>query len=330
MKQMAENGFNSMHLWGGCLKRDKNKKQLPELDLDKLRACFDGAKAADLKVIISLGGLIQNNPESPFKKFDLTDDQFVAMIEQVVRFTRTRPELLSYEIVDEPEFFVAPEWTERVYKAIKALDPYHPSAINTCRGARSALTYASSADILGVDYYPGGYWPASTVGPLTSEVVHLTNYKPVKMWIQGYKIFKPRAPTPEELKMMTWSMLARGSSMLFYFIGRPKKELWDAQGLCAREIRALTPAVAAGRRETLKVSADGVYGSLRRAKGGWWVIAVNETGKPTDAIIDLSNKAFNGTVTVLFEGRQQKVAGGLIKDNFKAFERHVYYYEMSK
>ena len=326
MGQMATNGFNSMHLWGAFLKRDEKNRQIPEFDLDKLRACFAGARESGLKVLLSLGALVQNNPDSPFRKFDLSDDKRITLIQEVVRCVRGRAELLGYEVVDEPEFFVAPEWTERLYRVVKALDPYHFVTVNNCRGARSTLTYARSSDTAGVDYYPCGVWPAGTVGPLTSEVVHLAGHRPVKMWVQGYKIFKPRAPTPDELKMMSWSMLARGASTLFYFIGRPRKELWQAQGECARHIRSLTDAVAAPHRIVLETKgpSGSVYASFRRRGGRWWVIAVNEGDQPCEVVLALPDDIANGTVRVLFEDRRLEVARGLIRDRFTPFGRHVY------
>ena len=326
MTQMSANGFNAMHLWGGFLKRDEKNRQTAELDLGKLRACFDGARESGLKVILSLGALIQNNPNSPFHKFRLSDDERITFIEQIVRCVRGRAELLAYEIADEPEFFVAPEWTERIYRAVKGMDPYHLVTINNCRGARSTLTYARSSDTAGVDYYPCGVWPAGTVGPLTSEVVHLAGDRPVKMWIQGYKIFKPRAPTPEELKMVSWSMLARGASALFYFVGRPEKDLWEAQGECAREIRSLTDAVAASRRDPLrtKLPSSSVYASLRQSRGRWWVIAVNEGAKPCESALVMPGDVSDGPVQVLFEGRRLTIDGGFLRDRFAPFGRHVY------
>ena len=326
MSQMAANGFNTMHLWGGFLQRDEKNRQIPKLDLDKLRACFEGARESGLKVILSLGVLVQNNPNSPFHKFELTDNERIALMERIVRCVRGRAELLAYEIADEPEFFLAPEWTERIYRAVKALDPYHLVTINNCRGARSTLTYARASDTAGVDYYPCGVWPVGTVGPLTSEVVHLAGYRPVKMWVQGYKIFKPRAPTPAELKMMTWSMLARGASALFYFIGRPGKELWEAQGECAREIRELTNAVAAPERNSLTVTCpeNSVYASLRRNRGRWWIVAVHEANQPCESTLVMPEDISDGTLQVLFEDRHVEVEGGILRDHFAPFARHVY------
>lgn len=327
MRQMSANGFNTMHLWGGFLRRNEAGEILPELDLQKITACFDGAADAGLKVIVSLGPLVQNNPKSPFRKLVLADAEHLGLITELVRHLRTRTELLAYEIADEPEFFVAPEWLERVYREIKRLDPYHLVTINNCRGARSALTYGHASDMLGGDYYPVGKWPPGTVGPLADELVHFAGHKPVKMWVQGYKVFNPRAPTPDELRMMTYSMLARGASALFYFIGRPEPALWDAQGQCAREVRRLTDAVAADHRERLVVepAGSGVYASFRSAPAGWWIVAVNEGRDAVEVTVELPSGVSQGGAEVLFESRRVPVDGGRIADSFAPFQRHVYH-----
>ncbi len=325
MGTMADGGLNTMHLWR-VLKRDENGQKLEELDFDTIASCFAAAQSNDLKMIISLGELIQNNPNSPFFYGSWTDSERLNLITQMVAFVQNRHELLGYEIADEPEWFVAPEWLETVYQTIKNTDPYHPATINNCRGARSILNYARASDTAGVDYYPCGRWPASTVGALTEEVVKFGACKPVKMWIQGYKISNPRAPTPAEIKGMTYMMLARGASAFFYFIGIPEESLWQAQSECAQELSALADVVAADRREPLvTVPSDSpVYASFRDNGKEQWVIAVNESDSAVDASIALPNDMTNRNVIVLFEGRTAVLESGEIMEHFQPWERHVY------
>ncbi len=331
-KWMADNSFNAMHLWGGFLNKEKEKAKIAELDLDTVKACFDYAAKNNLMVIVSLGAIVQNEPSSPFYKFKISDNQRLRLIERLVRFLSSHKQLLGYEIADEPGFFVSPEWLERIYKRIKRIDPYHLVTINNCRGARSSLTYFNASDTVGIDYYPAGNWPVSTVGPLTSELVRFAQYKPVKMWIQGYKIFNPRAPSPAELKMMTWSMFARGSAALFYFIGKVPKKLWDAQGECAREITSLTQAVSSYQRKTLTVEPKDakVYVSYRSNYESSWIIAVNENNKPADVEIHLPAKFKYGKAKVLFENRTIDIKDNRIKDYFVSFQRHIYKIDSEK
>jgi hypothetical protein len=285
IKQLKENGFNAMHLWGGYLKKGKQA----ELDLEQVREIFDAAAQADLKVIISLGGLIHNEPTSPFLKYQLCDQQRLDIIKQLVLVLRDRPEFLGYDIADEPEFFVSPQWLKRIHDMIKEHDPWHLVTVNNCRGSRSTMNFRHASDTLGIDYYPSGKCPAGTYGPLTSELVDIAKYQPVKMWVQGYKIFNPQEPTADEIKMMSMSVMARGASSLFYFIGRPKPALWDAQGESARELIELTDAIAAPERQALDVLPHDakVYATLRQGDHAIWVWVVNESDQPVDCRIRL-------------------------------------------
>lgn len=329
MREMKKNGFNTIHLWGGYLKRDENKKRLPELDLKTLGACFDAASTNGLKVIISLGTITQNNPASPFIAFNLTDQQRIDLILKIVNFLKDKEALLGYEIADEPEWFVAPDWLKKVYNAIKKVDPGHLVTINNCRGARSTISYARASDIAALDYYPAGKWPVSTVGPLTSEIVSLAGFRPVSMWVQGYKIFNPRAPLPEEIIMMSYSMFARGASELFYFIGRPKPTLWAAQKQCAREITSLTDAAAAEQKLQLKtVPKSKIYASLRLSDTEGWIIAVNESDKKIITSIILPERIIPENTVVIFESRKISAKNGIISDTFDPFARHVYNWKL--
>ncbi len=328
MREMAKNGFNTIHLWGGYLKKDKNKKLLPELDQETLHACLDSAATNNLKVIISLGTITQNNPASPFIKFNITDQQRINLILEIVNSIKNQDALLGYEIADEPEWFVAPDWLEKVYKAIKQIDPGHLVTINNCRGTRSIISYARASDIASLDYYPIGKWPAATVGPLTSEIVSIAGYRPVSMWIQGYKIFNPREPLPAEVIMMSYSMFARGASELFYFIGKPKPSLWAAQTQCAREITSLNKAAATRQKFSLTtIPKSNIYASLRISDYEGWIIAVNESDKAITANIVLPAGITPENISVLFESRRILTRNNQITDKFMPFARHVYHWK---
>lgn len=332
MRAMAENNFNAMHLWGGYLKRDKNNKtsETLEFDFDKLHKCFDGAAQNNLKVIISIGPLVGHNPASPFIKWrSLTDSERIALIKQLVMQIKDRKELLSYEIFDEPGFFESPEWLERIYQVIKEIDPYHLVTVNNCRGARSVLPYVNASDMVGIDYYPIGKEPAGSVAPLTDELVHFADWKPVKWWIQGYKIFNPQAPSPAEIKAMTYMTAAHGATSFFYFIGKPRAELWQAQGESAKELRDITEAVTADYSQKLDIQpADSsVYASWRVKDNKHWIIAVNESSTKQQVSIILPDELRGKKMQIsrVFEKQQQVVySDGCIKADFAPLERQVF------
>ncbi|MFG0250108.1 MAG: cellulase family glycosylhydrolase [Phycisphaeraceae bacterium JB051] len=323
IKQLKANGFNAMHLWGGYLKKGKQA----QLDMEQVRAIFQAAADADLKVIISLGGLIHNEKSSPFLKYDLSDQQRLDIIKQLVLELRDKPAFLGYDIADEPEFFVSPHWLKRIYDMIKEHDPWHPVTVNNCRGARSTMNFRLASDTLGIDYYPSGKWPAGSYGPLTSELVEIAKYQPVKMWVQGYKIFNPEEPTADEIKMMSYSVMARGASSLFYFIGRPKPVLWQAQSESSKELIELSDAIAAPFRQDLDVKPanTNVYATLRQGEQATWVIVVNESGEAVDCRIQIPDRSLSiASWKAVFPPMQTSTKADEIPCQLPAWGRQVF------
>ena len=126
--------------------------------------------------------------------------------------------------------------------------------------------------------------------------------------------------------MMTWSMLARGASSLFYFIGKPPAELWAAQGRCARDIIALTDAATAERRAPLRVApvGSGVYADFRETPEAYWIIAVNEGEHEAMVDLHLPESANAEMAEIWGEGRNVTIENGILRDSFAPFSHRVY------
>ncbi len=331
MREMAQNHFNAMHLWGGYLKRDKKNKLLKtfEFDFEKLNRCFDGAAKNNLKVMISIGQLVGHNPKSPFLRWNfLTNNKRITLIKELVTNTKNRKELLGYEIFDEPGFFESPEWLEKIYKVIKEIDPYHLVTVNNCRGSRSVLPYINASDMVGIDYYPIGKEPASAVAPMTDDLVYFADWKPVKWWIQGYKIFNPKAPTPTEIKAMTYMTAAHGATSFFYFVGKPEAKLWLAQGESAKELRFISDALTADYSQKLKTLPvkSPVYASYRKNNNKHWIIAVNESSENQQVSITLpeSLQKKNLQISRVFDQQPVIFSDGTIQADFPPLGRQVF------
>lgn len=131
---------------------------------------------------------------------------------------------------------------------------------------------------------------------------------------------------------MTYSAIARGSTAIFYFVGRPERSLWEAQGKCAREIIALTPALSTYHRTTLNPESDGpeVYASLHYDDNAIWIISVNESNKSGKSKIILPFSSLPEKAQVLFETRNIEIISNAIADFFGPFEKHVYKITLNK
>ena len=329
IKALADAGFTALHVWGGFLERGEDGKRLPRLGLTRVVDALDRAAEHGMMAFLSIAPLVQNHSRSPFRKLDITDEERLRLLDELVDSLRDHPALLGYESVDEPEFFVDPDWLARVRSRVKARDPFHVVTINNCRGARSCLNYGRATDMIGTDYYPCGKWPVHSMGPLLEEVVDFARYKPAKCWIQGYKIFNPRAPTAAEVKAMSYMALARGVTALFYFIGRPADPaLWAAQRECAAEIRQLAPALVRGPPASLPSSTpdDPVHAASFDDGRCIYVLAVNQRDRFADGALRVPACPEGATWDVLFEDRQVPAQRAGILDRFAPFERHVYRY----
>ena len=222
---------------------------------------------------------------------------------------------------------VAPiDHPDLIQAVIKKADPYHLVTLNGCRGARNLLQFLRASDLVSIDYYPSGKWPAHTVVPITEEMNRFPGYKPLRWWIQAYEIFNPEPPTKDEIIAMTYMVWAHGTSSVLYFIGIPDGELAEAQEICGRENLLLADAITAPYREELKVNGNttspGVYASLRKKNGKIWIITINQSDIAQKVSIELSG--IPGQVKSLFDSRAVNVTHGRIEASYLPWERKVF------
>lgn len=323
MKSYQAMDFNTLQVWGGYYTIDKDGIHF---DKAKLKEIFANAEKYELKVILYMGHWVGHAPHSPFVPFKFTDDYRISKVRELVNLVKDEKSLLAYEPYDEPEFFVAPEYLEKIYHEIKAIDPYHLVTLNGCRGARNVLQFLRGSDIVSIDYYPSGKWPAYTVVPVTEELVSFAGYKPVRWWIQSYQIFNPAPPTKEEIIAMTYMTWAHGTSAILYFIGVPPEPLASAQVECGKENLILSDAITAPYREKLSVIGSkaklGVYASLRRNKGKTWIISVNQSAVTENVLIEIPN---NPTKVInLLTNKEVVLKDGKLDLEYAPWERMIF------
>lgn len=323
IQQYEKLNFNTLLVFGGYYKIDEKGIHF---DRDIIRELFQYAQDYGVKVILGMGEWLGNAPHSPFVKHKFSDEYRIAKVQELVELIKTEKSLLGYEAYDEPEWFMAPEYLEKIYAVIKKADPYHLVTLNGCRGARNLLQFLRASDLVSIDYYPSGKWPAHTVVPITEEMNRFPGYKPLRWWIQAYEIFNPEPPTKDEIIAMTYMVWAHGTSSVLYFIGIPDGELAEAQEICGRENLLLADAITAPYREELKVNGNttspGVYASLRKKNGKIWIITINQSGIAQKVSIELSG--IPGQVKSLFDSRAVNVTHGRIEASYLPWERKVF------
>ncbi len=323
MQQYKEFDFNTLLVFGGYYTIDETGIHI---NAETVRELFHSAQENNFKVILGMGEWLGNAPHSPFVKHQFSDEYRIGKVRELVELVKDEKSLLGYEAYDEPEWFIAPEYLEKVYRVIKEADPYHLVTLNGCRGARNILQFLRMSDLVSIDYYPSGKWPVNTVVPITEEMRNFAGYKPLRWWIQAYEIFNPAPPTKAEIVAMTYMVWAHGASSVLYFIGVPAGELGEAQAECGRENLLIADAITAPYRKELKVDGNtvplGVYASLRTKNGKSWLITVNQC----DAVQNVSIAIPGAPVRVnsIFENKAVELNNGKIEAAYQPWERKVF------
>ncbi len=236
---------------------------------------------------------------------------------------RDHPALLCWYVFDEPSGERFAE-ADRRLKLAHELDPDHPALINYL----SDKLTGHMGDIYSTDIYPipHGLPLHAIQGTAAMAAAAKPEHKPVWIWLQGtgYAYWMDREPTPRELSCMVYGSLIAGARGIYYFAQIPRsRECWaEMRALCV-ELARLAPVL--GSTDPAPAAAcdnKAIMVAGYRQGGATWVVAANTSREPCEARLKIPGKATG--VTVVFEGRKLKAAGGVWTDRFGAYERHVY------
>lgn len=330
IRGQAANEFNHIHIWSGFAKFVKTPNgRVPELRPDDLLQMLDTAHDAGMTVTVNLSHWLSINHfhQERFQNKDLTDEQIFERALQAVRVAREHPALLTWHLLDEPNpAYCTPEWTQRIYDAVRSEDPYHPAEINVCGTGRNMLAYTGGSDLMSIDIYPVPTSHIGVIAPHTRFMWLADDWRPVRWWIQSFANL--REPTATEESCMTYQAIVEGMRFLLFYNYRPTSwAAWSGLGRIAREVRDLRPALITERADVAVATAGGesrVIASLHRTGDQVWVIAVNCDTEPVEAKLTLPLDCVDATAEVMFEGRRVTCDRRILKDLFEPMARHVY------
>ncbi len=249
------------------------------------------------------------------------------------------------------------------YAKLRAQDPTRPIMLNLGQGVANDawkgrgpqgklddyLTYTRGGDIVSFDVYP-------VAGLDRPDGAEFLWYVPKGVdrlfkWTDGKKIIwnciecthigdaKTKA-TPHQVRAEVWMALVHGSRGLIYFVHQfqPKFNehalLDDPEMLAAvtalnRQIHELAPVL-----DSPRVVSGGVVQSsvadvpidlmVKRANGSTYVFAVGMRNKPAQGSFELRDLPGDGRAEVLGEGRTIDVRDGRFRDDFAAYDVHLY------
>lgn len=330
----AANGFNHIHIWSGFAEFvDTGNGRAPELRPDDLLTMLDAAHEAGMTVTVNLSHWLSINHfhQERFQNPDLTDAEIIERAVETVRAARNHPALLTWHLLDEPSpSYCSPEWTQRIYDAVKQADPYHPAEINVCGTGRNMLAYTGGSDLMSIDIYPVPTAHIGVIAPHTRFMYLADAWRPVRWWIQSWASL--RETTALEESCMTYQAIVEGTRFVLFYNYRPSSwAAWSGLGDIAREIRELRPALIVERADVAVETPEGegrVIASLHRTGDQVWVIAVNRDRVPVEAGLTLPLDCMDAGAEVLFESRRVTCAGRVLEDTFGPMARHVYRFDL--
>lgn len=245
LQRIADAGFNCVMPYG-----------LLHGSEERARAYLDAAQAAGLKVIASVKDFYDNTHYRPESALGETDA--ASMTRRAVEAFRGHPALLAWYVNDELPVSYHDVLRER-YRQVRRLDPDHPCwAVLYQVGELS--DYLDTTDILGTDPYPVGRGPLAMAGDWTRRTREAAGERAAVWQVpqahdwSNYDADRPAAaPTLEQMRCMTYAMLAEGATGLIYYsffdLRRDKlgfETRWADMTALAAEVGSLVPFVVQG------------------------------------------------------------------------------------
>ncbi|MCK5862364.1 MAG: hypothetical protein KAH38_07755, partial [Candidatus Hydrogenedentes bacterium] len=159
----------------------------------------------------------------------------------------------------------------------------------------------------------------------------------VPIWHCGQMFSWPndRRPTPQEHRFMTYAAMIEGAKGTLWYTYRGYGQnlpvddpaLWEAQKILLSELNELAPLFLAhgfGDKVLSVEKNKSILAIIKKSPLGTYVIAANlsqtETFQPA---LPVGNK-YDGEITVYNENRSVSLKKGILKDEFKPLDVHIY------
>ena len=328
-EQEVVKGFNMMSPYQKIIKKD----------LEKRKAYMDRCAELGMKVNYNLCSLAGGGGVGS-DRLDISEKEMLKLLlEEVIAF-KDHPALLSWYISDEPVLQKqSPRIIQKAYKLIKKIDPYHPITIVFMRPEK-ADKFVNSLDIIMTDPY---VIPMNSVTVVGDKVGNLKKkYGAEKsIWIVpqafGGSEWWKREPTKQEIRVMTYLAVLKGARGIQYFIRHglnsfPKSTaMWAECGEIALEIAELTPFLVSSETAPV-VSANKKNIEIKAYKKDNEIViaAINTENKPQQYEFSFSNKAFDGSLEVMFESRSIEIKNGKAEGIIGAYGTRIYKFTTEK
>ena len=248
---------------------------------------------------------------------------------------KNHPAVLCWMLYDEPGYNRADLLDiYNLYNVVYKADPDHPSYL-VITTPSVYKTFGQCCDILSVDTYPVAQGDIVSVGGNIAKAYRETEQEQ-PLWHCG-QLFKwpaQRVPTAQEHRYMTYSALMEGANGLLWYVYKgygqyllvDTPDLWEAHKELLKEVIELTPLFLErkiGKKITLAEDNEFIHGYIIKRSLGSFAIVVNDS-KTETFVSQIKVPLTNGSISVYGEDRNVAVSEGIIKDEFKPLDVHIY------
>jgi len=260
------------------------------------------------------------------------------------------PALLGWCVMPRPDKqTMPPEVTANVCRQLQSISPHHPTLMSLA--SPSLLRYYSEfPDIVATWSLPIPSAPITSVARMVDAAKEAaSDRRPVWAIIQAAgpawysdEYLDPegagRAPTPAEVRAMTYLALVHGANGLIYYgydipaftgtrafkLPNDAPEIWAELTQINKQLGWLAPVIMNGQRRLLTPAADGdVHLGAWHYQGGDYIIAVNTSSQEIVAEFTLPEIEAS-RLGAMFERRWISSNDGVFKDSFAPHEVHIY------
>lgn len=301
LRDAASAGYNTIH--AGIIPSDT---------LESYRAFLDECAKLKVRVITEFTG--KQRPE------------------EVIRAFRKHPAVMGWNPGDEPagQGITSAEMFRR-YDTYKQLDPDHIAYTVICVPAEYK-NYACGTDILAPDPYPVPTDPAYSIYPRFCDARKEAKRYDTTIWavLQSFGNYGnwTRVPYSSELRVMSYLALLAGAKGLVLYTYSDRNfritdypELYAGMKALPTELKAVTPAVAAGRLTRHLEGENGLYSGSWEWNGRRTTVVVNAGTAP--ARFSVPSGASGKAEIRVGKADDFRVSGGRLSGLLGAMDRVV-------
>lgn len=257
-------------------------------------------------------------------------------LQEFINKYKNHPAVLCWMLWDEPgesksDLLYIYDLYNQAYKA----DNVHPSYLVITKPT-VYRTFGRCCDVLAVDTYPVTGGIIEMAGETIADAYEqLDNEIPVWHCGQMFAWPEQRRPNVQEHRFMTYYALMNGAKGLLWYVYKgfgqylpvDDPELWSAQKTLIAEITELIPLFMEpgfGKDVQLVQENESVKAILKKSPIGTFVLATNTSKTETHQAELKINKIKNGNASVYKENRTVAINNGILKDEFKPLDVHIY------